>query len=145
MLQAGHHARLLASSRSDPHSSQATAGLRQSPNRMPLGRNETESPGCPRGRHHHEGSTIDSHLCLRHPDCPVHRRASPGRFRHPSQKQIGTVKPEVEPALIVMNSAGAKLEGNRLVLTGVAPNSIIFADRPVRAAGHILTAHLLEE
>ena len=66
-------------------------------------------------------------------------------IRQPGQKQIGKVKPEVEPALIVMNSAGARLEGNKLVLTGVAPNSIIFADRPVRAAGHALTAHLLEE
>ena len=66
-------------------------------------------------------------------------------IRQPSQKQIGKVKPEVEPALIVMNSAGAKLEGSKLVLTGVAPNTIIFADRPVRAAGHALTSHLLEE
>ncbi|MBQ0819861.1 hypothetical protein KBI52_06450 [Microvirga sp. HBU67558] len=66
-------------------------------------------------------------------------------IRQPGQKQIGKVKPEVEPALIVMNSAGARLEGNRLVLTGIAPSSIIFADRPVRAAGHALTAHLLEE
>jgi hypothetical protein len=32
-----------------------------------------------------------------------------------------------------------------LILTGVSPNSIIFADRPVRSAGHALTAHLLEE
>ena len=65
--------------------------------------------------------------------------------RHPGQKQIGKVKPEVEPALIFMNSAGTTLKGNRLVLTGVAPNSITFADRPVRAAGRALTAHLLEE
>jgi len=66
-------------------------------------------------------------------------------IRQPGQKQIGKVKPEVEPALIVMNSAGARLDGSKLVLTGVAQNSIIFADRPVRAAGHALTAHLLEE
>ena len=61
-------------------------------------------------------------------------------IRQPGQKQIGKVKPEVEPALIVMNSAGAKLEGNKLVLMGIAPNSIIFADRPVRAAGHALSS-----
>lgn len=66
-------------------------------------------------------------------------------IRQPGRKQIGKVKPEVEPALIVMNSAGARLEGNKLALMGIAPNSIIFADRPVRAAGHALTAHLLEE
>ncbi|ODT12176.1 MAG: hypothetical protein ABS35_40880 [Kaistia sp. SCN 65-12] len=51
----------------------------------------------------------------------------------------------MEPSLIVLNAAGAKLEGNKLTLTGAAPNAIIFADRPVRAAGHALTAHLLEE
>ncbi|HEV2565443.1 MAG TPA: hypothetical protein VGU19_10195 [Microvirga sp.] len=66
-------------------------------------------------------------------------------IRQPGRKQIGKVKPEVEPALIVMNSAGARIDGNELVLTGVAPSSLIFADRPVRAAGHALTAHLLEE
>jgi hypothetical protein len=32
-----------------------------------------------------------------------------------------------------------------LTLTGVSPDSIVFADRPVRAAGHLLTVHLLEE
>ena len=31
------------------------------------------------------------------------------------------------------------------MLEGVSPNAIIFADRPVRSAGHALTAHLLEE
>ncbi|QJP17560.1 hypothetical protein G3545_09405 [Starkeya sp. ORNL1] len=51
----------------------------------------------------------------------------------------------MEPALIVLNSKGATLKDGKLVLTGVASNSIIFADRPVRAAGHALTAHLLEE
>lgn len=53
--------------------------------------------------------------------------------------------PKIEPALIVMNARGATLQGQTLTLTGIAPNSIIFADRPVRAAGHALTAHLLEE
>lgn len=52
---------------------------------------------------------------------------------------------KVEPALIVMNAAGATLADNTLTLTGLAPNAIIFADRPTRAAGHALTAHLLEE
>ncbi|CAM5762822.1 hypothetical protein LMIY3S_00607 [Labrys miyagiensis] len=64
----------------------------------------------------------------------------------PAQKTIGGAqKTRVEPALIVMNAAGAKLEGNQLTLVSAAPNSIIFADRPVRAAGHALTAHLLQE
>jgi len=66
----------------------------------------------------------------------------------PLQKTIGgstSAKTQVEPALIVMNADGASLTGDKLTLTGVATNSIIFADRPVRAAGHALTAHLLEE
>jgi hypothetical protein len=66
----------------------------------------------------------------------------------PQTKKIGTAtteKPKTEPALIVMNARGASLQGQTLTLNGVAPNSIIFADRPVRAAGHALTAHLLEE
>jgi hypothetical protein len=66
----------------------------------------------------------------------------------PLQKLIGgstAATPQVEPSLIVMSADGATLTGDKLTLTGVAANSIIFADRPVRAAGHALTAHLLEE
>ncbi len=51
----------------------------------------------------------------------------------------------MEPSLIVMNARGASLQGQTLTLTGVSANSIIFADRPVRAAGHLLTAHAVEE
>jgi len=47
--------------------------------------------------------------------------------------------------MIVLNARGAKLEGQKLTLEGISPNAIIFADRPVRSAGHALTAHLLEE
>lgn len=63
----------------------------------------------------------------------------------PLQKTIGQAKPEVIPSLIVLNARGASLQGQTLTLVGVAPNSIVFADRPVRSAGHVLTAHLLEE
>ena len=56
-----------------------------------------------------------------------------------------TVKVEMVPSLIVMNARGASLQGQTLTLTGVSPNSITFADRPTRAAGHLLTQHLLEE
>jgi len=51
----------------------------------------------------------------------------------------------VVPSMIVLNARGAKLEGQKLTLEGISPNAIIFADRPVRSAGHALTAHLLEE
>lgn len=54
-------------------------------------------------------------------------------------------QPRVVPSMIVLNANGAKLGGGKLVLDGVSPNAIIFADRPVRSAGHALTAHLLEE
>jgi hypothetical protein len=66
----------------------------------------------------------------------------------PLQKSIGQAKdakPEVVPSLIVLNARGATLQGQKLTQTGVAPNSIVFADRPVRSAGHVLTTHLLEE
>ena len=65
-----------------------------------------------------------------------------------AQKAIGQskdAKPEVVPSLIVLNARGASLQGQKLTLVGVAQNSIVFADRPVRSAGHVLTAHLLEE
>ena len=58
----------------------------------------------------------------------------------PKSEQTETV-----PSLIVLNARGATLNGTTLTLLGVASNAIIFADRPVRAAGHALTAHLLEE
>jgi hypothetical protein len=65
----------------------------------------------------------------------------PKKIGMPSTPEAG----KVEPSLIVMNSSGATLEDNKLTLTGVAPNAIIFSDRPTRAAGHALTIHLLEE
>ena len=67
----------------------------------------------------------------------------------PSMKTIGTpsaaAKPEIVPSLFVMNSRGATLQGDTLVLTGVTPSSIIFADRPVRAAGHQPTADVIAD
>jgi hypothetical protein len=61
-------------------------------------------------------------------------------------KTIGRPQPpQIVPSMIVLNARGAKLEGQKLTLDGISPNAIIFADRPVRSAGHALTAHLLEE
>ncbi|MGE3872247.1 MAG: hypothetical protein AB7F74_04735 [Parvibaculaceae bacterium] len=48
------------------------------------------------------------------------------------------------PTLVVVNAEGAKLEGKKLTLTGVQKSSIIFADRPVRAAGHVLTSEFVK-
>ena len=77
---------------------------------------------------------------------PALAQTTPSTPKHePLQKTIGQAKPEIVPSLIVMNARGASLQGGKLTLTGVAPNSIVFADRPVRAAGHSLTTDLLEE
>ena len=66
-----------------------------------------------------------------------------------TMKTIGTpaaaMKPEIVPSLFVLNSRGATLQGDTLTLTGVMPHSIIFADRPVRAAGHQLTADVIAD
>jgi hypothetical protein len=56
-----------------------------------------------------------------------------------------SVKVDMVPPLIVMNARGASLQGQTLTLAGVSPTSIVFADRPVRAAGHLPTEALLEE
>ena len=67
----------------------------------------------------------------------------------PGMKTIGTpsaaAKPEIVPSLFVLNSRGATLQGDTLTMTGVMPHSIIFADRPVRSAGHQLTADVIAE
>ena len=64
-------------------------------------------------------------------------------------KTIGTPsatpKPEIVPSLFVINSRGATLQGDTLTLTGVMPHSIIFADRPVRSAGHQLTSDIIAD
>lgn len=72
---------------------------------------------------------------------------TPAKKPHiPLQKTIGQTTPTgPEPSLAVINSAGATLEGNKLVLTGVAANSIVFADRPVRAAGHVTTEQFIQQ
>jgi hypothetical protein len=64
----------------------------------------------------------------------------------PAQKTIGQpAKSDMIPSLAVINSRGASLQGNILTMTDVGLNSIVFADRPFRAAGHVLTKHFLKE
>jgi hypothetical protein len=55
------------------------------------------------------------------------------------------VKVDMVPSLFVMSARGAGLQGQTLTLAGVSPTSIVFADRPVRAAGHLPTEALLDE
>src|SRR6202048_1957454 len=54
-------------------------------------------------------------------------------------------KPEIVHSLFVLNSRGATLQGDTLILTGISPSSIIFADRPGRSAGHQPTADVIAE
>jgi hypothetical protein len=62
----------------------------------------------------------------------------------PLQKSVGRVTPTPPvPSLFVVNSSGATLDNNKLTMTGVAANSIVFADRPVRAAGHVTTEQFI--
>src|SRR5271163_2775709 len=64
----------------------------------------------------------------------------------PAQKTIGVAASSAMiPSLAVINSRGASLQGNTLTMSGVSSNSIVFADRPVRAAGHVLTKDFLKE
>ena len=62
----------------------------------------------------------------------------------PLQKTIGMVTPTGPvPSLAVINSASATLENGKLTLTGVLASSIVFADRPVRSAGHVATEQFI--
>ncbi|MEM7463560.1 MAG: hypothetical protein AAF362_12880 [Pseudomonadota bacterium] len=66
----------------------------------------------------------------------------------PGSKQIGTPSTEqagIVPSLFVLNAQNATLAGDTLTLNGVPPSLIIFADRPVRAAGHELTEHFVAD
>jgi hypothetical protein len=73
--------------------------------------------------------------------------ADSGAKKHvPLQKTIGQVTPTGPvPSLFVLNSDGASLADGKLTLTGVSMNSIVFADRPVRAAGHLTTEQFIQQ
>ncbi|MBD9509054.1 hypothetical protein IB265_19985 [Ensifer sp. ENS10] len=63
----------------------------------------------------------------------------------PAQKTIGATKSQMVPSLAVLNSAGAKLENGKLTMSGITASSIVFADRPVRSAGHVLTSEFIKQ
>jgi hypothetical protein len=63
----------------------------------------------------------------------------------PAQKTIGAQSGQMVPSLAVLNSGGATLAGGKLTMSGIAPNSIVFADRPVRSAGHVLTSEFIKQ
>ena len=64
----------------------------------------------------------------------------------PLQKTIGQVTPTGPvPSLFVLNSDGATLKDGKLTMTGVDMNAIVFADRPVSAAGHVMTEQFVQQ
>jgi hypothetical protein len=77
--------------------------------------------------------------------CASYTALAEDAISHPASKTIGASSSEMVASLGVINADGASLEGNKLTLTGVSQNTIVFADRPVRAAGHVLTSHFIRE
>ena len=64
----------------------------------------------------------------------------------PLEKTIGQVaETGPVPSLAVLNSDGATLKDGLLTLTGVGKTTVVFADRPVRAAGHVMTTQFLQQ
>ncbi len=58
--------------------------------------------------------------------------------------QTATTQPDQRVrALMVLNAKAARIENNKLSLDGVSASAIVFADRPVRRAGHMHTADLV--
>jgi hypothetical protein len=80
--------------------------------------------------------------------CGIKGSAAEDAITAPAQKTIGATaasQSQMVPSLAVLNSGGAKLSGNVLTMSDVSPNSIVFADRPVRSAGHVLTKEFLKQ
>ena len=63
----------------------------------------------------------------------------------PAQKTIGATKSKMVPSLAVLNSGGAKLADGKLTMSAISATSIVFADRPVRSAGHVLTSEFIKQ
>jgi hypothetical protein len=63
----------------------------------------------------------------------------------PAQKIIGATKSKMVPSLAVLNSGGARLENGKLTMSAISETSIVFADRPVRSAGHVLTSEFIKQ
>ncbi len=65
----------------------------------------------------------------------------------PLQNTIGVPSYESVPVptLMVLNADGASIADGVLTLTGISNNTILFADRPVRAAGHQTTEQFINQ
>lgn len=60
------------------------------------------------------------------------------------KRMAETGMPQSVSLLFALHAKSATLQGKTLVLTGVAPNVVVFADRPIRAAGHARTSKLID-
>ena len=60
------------------------------------------------------------------------------------KRMVDTAAPQSVALLFAIHAKGATLQRGTLVLNGVAPNVVVFADRPIRAAGHARTSRLVE-
>jgi hypothetical protein len=70
--------------------------------------------------------------------------AAPNAITAPAQKTIGTPSARKgSAALIVINARGVKLVGQKLTLEGVSPSAILFASRPARSVGHMVTPEMV--
>lgn len=70
---------------------------------------------------------------------------APNAINAPAQKMIGVPSAHKRSeSLIVLNARGARLAGGTLTLEDAASSAILFTSRPVRSAGHLQTAELLD-
>jgi len=70
--------------------------------------------------------------------------AAPNAITAPAQKTIGAPSARKgSAALIVINARGVKLAGQKLTLEGVSSSAILFASRPARSVGHMVTPELV--
>src|SRR3954451_20822061 len=85
-------------------------------------------------------------VCIAGLTCGVNVSLAQDAIAAPAQKTVGAQSSaKMVPSLAVLNSGGATLTGDKLTMSGIAPNSIVFADRPVRAAGHVLTSEFIKQ
>jgi len=64
----------------------------------------------------------------------------------PLAKTVGQVsRQQTSASLVVINASAAKLDGEKLTLSGVANSAIVFSERPQKAAGHIPTDDLIDQ
>lgn len=60
------------------------------------------------------------------------------------KRMVEAAAPQSVALLFAIHARSATLRGTTLVLSGIAPNVVVFADRPSRAAGHARTSSLVE-